>query len=143
MWGPQQTRRDTCRPLRAWSFVGQLRLCKWALPAHRHWGAHFMVSPLTAVAHSPLLECAPRAWGQAMQWAQLQLWPACYVVISVVSQRTVCVCVCVVPFLPGLPGWTCMATLAASGRVAPHYSRPSVQARGASLYCPSTSAICT
>ena len=58
----------------------------------------------------------------------------------------VCVCVCVwsvVPFLPGLPGWTCMATLASSGRVAPNYSRPSVQARGASLYCPSTSAICT
>ena len=70
VWGPQQTRRDTCRPLRAWSFVGQLRLCsKWALPAHRHWGAHFMVSPLTAVAHSPLLECTPRAWWQAMQWA--------------------------------------------------------------------------
>ena len=36
-----------------------------------------------------------------------------------------------------------MATLASSGRVAPHYSRPTVQARGASLYCPSTSAICT
>ena len=56
MWGPQQTRRDTCRPLQAWSFVGQLCMCsKWALPARRHWGAHFMVSPLTAVAHSPLL----------------------------------------------------------------------------------------
>ena len=40
------------------------------------------------------------------------------------------------PFLPGLPSWTCMATLASSGRVAPHYSRPSVQAKGASLYCP-------
>ena len=47
MWGPQQTRRDTCRPLQAWSFVGQLCMCsKWALPARRHWGAHFMVSPL-------------------------------------------------------------------------------------------------
>ena len=56
MWGPQQTRRDTCRPLQAWSFVGQLCMCsKWALPARRHWGAHFMVSPLTAVAHSRLL----------------------------------------------------------------------------------------
>ena len=59
----------------------------------------------------------------------------------------VCVCVCVeegvLPFLPGLPGWTCMATLASSGRVAPHYDRPLVQARGASLYCPSTSAICS
>ena len=96
MWGPQQTRRDTCRPLQAWSFVGQLCMCsKWALPARRHWGAHFMVSPLTAVAHSPLLECAPRARWQAMQWAQLQLRSACYVVISVMSQRTVCVCVCV------------------------------------------------
>ena len=71
MWGAQQTRRDTCRPLQAWSFVGQLCMCsKWALPARRHWGAHFMVSPLTAVAHSPLLECAPRARWQAMQWAQ-------------------------------------------------------------------------
>ena len=69
MWGPQQTRGDMCRPLRAWSFVGQLRLCKWALPAHGPRGAHFMVSPLTAVAHSPLLECAPRARWQAMQWA--------------------------------------------------------------------------
>ena len=39
----------------------------------------------------------------------------------------------VLPFLPGLPGWTCMATLASSGRVAPHQNRPSVQARGASL----------
>ena len=39
MWGPQQTRRDTCRPLQAWSFVGQLCMCsKWALPARRHWG---------------------------------------------------------------------------------------------------------
>ena len=55
----------------------------------------------------------------------------------------VCVYVWVLPFLPGLPGWTCMATLASSRRVAPHYSRPSVQARGASLYCPSTSVICT
>ena len=36
-----------------------------------------------------------------------------------------------------------MATLASSGRVAPHYSRPTVQARGASLCCPLTSAICT
>ena len=56
-------------------------------------------------------------------------------------------CVCpggggVLPFLPGLPGWTCMATLASSGRIAPHYSRPTVQVRGASLYCPSTSAFC-
>ena len=51
MRGPQQTRRDTCRPLQARSFVGQLCMCsKWALPARRHWGAHFMVSPLTAVA---------------------------------------------------------------------------------------------
>ena len=34
MWGPQQTRRDTYRPLQAWSFVGQLCMCsKWALPA--------------------------------------------------------------------------------------------------------------
>ena len=91
MWGPQQTRRDTCRPLQAWSFVGQLCMCsKWALPARRHWGAHFMVSPLTAVAHSPLLECAPRARWQAMQWAQLQLRSACYAVISVMSQRTAC-----------------------------------------------------
>ena len=61
----------------------------------------------------------------------------------------VCVCVCVsvcvwvLPFLPGLPSWTCMATLASLCRVAPHYSRPLVQARGASLYCPSTSVICT
>ena len=91
VWGPQQTRRDTCRPLQAWSFVGQLCMCsKWALPARRQWGAHFMVSPLTAVAHSPLLECAPRARWQAMQWAQLQLRSACYVVISVMSQRTAC-----------------------------------------------------
>ena len=52
-------------------------------------------------------------------------------------QEHACVCVCVValPLLPGLLGWTCMATLASSGRVAPHYSRPSVQARGASLWC--------
>ena len=91
VWGPQHTRRDTCRPLQAWSFVGQLCMCsKWALPARRHWGAHFMVSPLTAVAHSPLLECAPRARWQAMQWAQLQLRSACYVVISVMCQRTAC-----------------------------------------------------
>ena len=64
-----------------------------------------------------------------------------------VVYKCVCVCVCVcegvVPFLPDLPGWTCMATLASSGRVAPHYSRPSVQARGTSLHCPSTNAICT
>ena len=25
------------------------------------------------------------------------------------------------PLLPGLPGWTCMATLASSGWVAPHW----------------------
>ena len=49
-----------------------------------------MVSPLTAVAHSPLLESAPRAWWQAMQWAQLQLRSACYMVISVMSQCTAC-----------------------------------------------------
>ena len=55
----------------------------------------------------------------------------------------VCVCVWVLLFLPRLPGWTYMATLASSGQVTPHYSRPSVQARGASVYCPSTSAICT
>ena len=47
----------------------------------------------------------------------------------------VCVCLCVLlQFFPGLPGWTCMATLTSSGRVAPHCSRPSVQARGVSLY---------
>ena len=49
-----------------------------------------MVSLLTAVAHSPLLECTPRAWWQAMQWAQLQLQPACYMVINVMSQCTAC-----------------------------------------------------
>ena len=42
-------------------------------------------------------------------------------------------CLCVggggVLVLPGLPGWTCMATLASSGQVAPHNSRPLVQAR--------------
>ena len=38
-------------------------------------------------------------------------------------------------FLPGLPGWTRMATLASSGRVAPHYSRPLVQAFGAGQGC--------
>ena len=36
-----------------------------------------------------------------------------------------------------------MATLASSGRVAPHWCRPTVQARGAYLCCPSTSAMCT
>ena len=36
-----------------------------------------------------------------------------------------------------------MATLASSGWVAPHLCRPTVQARGASLCCPSTSVICT
>ena len=60
----------------------------------------------------------------------------------------VCVCVCVSvclkcvsvcgggggsPFFTRSPGGACMATLASSGRVAPHYSRPTVQARGASL----------
>ena len=93
VWGPQQTRRDTCRPLQAWSFVGQLCMCsKWALPARRHWGAHFMVSPLTAVAHSPLLECASRARWQA-----------------------VCVCVCVpkalLPKHRGREQWKSRSTL--------------------------------
>ena len=56
-----------------------------------------------------------------------------------------CTCVCGggTTVFTRSPGRTCMATLASSGRVAPHYSRPSVQARGASLCCPSTSAICT
>ena len=37
------------------------------------------------------------------------------------DRQCVCVCVCggVLPFLPGLPGWTCTATLASSGRVEP------------------------
>ena len=37
-------------------------------------------------------------------------------------KANLCVCVCqyvVLPLLTGLPGWTCMATLASSGRVAP------------------------
>ena len=60
-----------------------------------------------------------------------------------------CVCVCaraIVPFLPGLPGWTRIGHtgVLGSGRL-PQHSRPTVQARGvrAPLCYPSTSAICT
>ena len=71
----------------------------------------------------------------------------CCMASVLVVRCAVYVCVAcvvgVVPFFPGLPGWTHTATLASSGQVAPHYSRPSAQARGASLYCPSTSALCT
>ena len=61
--------------------------------------------------------------------------------------QSLCVCVeVVVPFLPGLPSWTCIGHtgVLGSGRL-PHHCRPTVQARGvrASLCYPSTSAICT
>ena len=82
VWGPQQTRRDTCRPLQAWSFVGQLCMCsKWALPARRHWGAHFMVSPLRVCvcgggidqAHVRQLHCLRKKERAMCKWTHTTL----------------------------------------------------------------------
>ena len=86
------------------------------------------------------------AWGQKMGVG------VC-VCVCVCARACVRACVCVwgggggvVPFLPGLPGWTRIGHtgVLGSGRL-PHHSRPTVQARGvrASLCYPSTSAICT
>jgi hypothetical protein len=62
VWGPQQTWWMPCRPLQAWFFVGLERLCrKYTLPVCWHWGAHFVVPPLAAMAHSSLFEGASRA----------------------------------------------------------------------------------
>ena len=46
-----------------------------------------------------------------------------FALMSVLDRAVMCVCIpqsgWVLPVLPGLPGWTCMATLASSGRAAP------------------------
>ena len=68
VWGPRQTWWVPCGPLQAWFCGGLGRLCgKSTLPVRWHWGAHFVVSPLAAVAHPPLFEGTSRAWRQVMQ----------------------------------------------------------------------------
>ena len=66
---------------------------------------------------------------------------ACVCTRVCVCARRVCVCVCtsVSPFFTRSPGWACMATLASSGWFRSPLVRPTVQATGASLCCPSTS----
>ena len=70
MWGPQQTWWVPCGPLQAWFFVGPGRLRgEGTFPVRWHRGAHFVVSPLAAVAHLSLFEGTSRAWRQIMQRA--------------------------------------------------------------------------
>ena len=58
VWGPQQTWWMPCRPLQAWFFVGRERLRrKNTFPVCWHRGAHFVVPPLAAMAHSSMYVC--------------------------------------------------------------------------------------
>ena len=84
-----------------------------------------VVPPAATVSHSPVCQCACWTGGIPMPLTDAGLGqpPRGFLFLAPFRVASVCVCVCttavVVPFLPGLPGWTCMAALASSGRSLP------------------------